>query len=176
VVEGELTLKVRRLIDNELVRCMPHVERVLIPRAAHPLEMVNPKDFNAAVLQFLAKQSGFGIVFGLVGFALLWLLSRIKKEHDTHFGADQVHFLVTPIVAFVGATAFGGSGFLAAFVAGLLFETEEHMVEIERFFFQVVDGVAKPVIFVLLGALVDLHHLIAYAPVGIAAALIFMFV
>jgi non-heme chloroperoxidase len=56
VVEGELTLKVRRLIDNELVRCMPHVERVLIPRAAHPLEMVNPKDFNAAVLQFLAKQ------------------------------------------------------------------------------------------------------------------------
>jgi hypothetical protein len=56
VVEGELTLKVRRLIDNEFVRCMPHVERVLIPRAARPLEMVNPKDFNAAVLQFLAKQ------------------------------------------------------------------------------------------------------------------------
>jgi len=56
VVEGELTLKIRRLIDDEVVRCMPHVERVLIPRAAHPLEMVNPKDFNAAVLQFLAKQ------------------------------------------------------------------------------------------------------------------------
>lgn len=50
------------------------------------------------------------------------------------------------------------------------------MAEIERFFFQVVDGVAKPVIFVLLGALVDLHALIAYAPLGIVAALIFMFV
>jgi len=52
----------------------------------------------------------------------------------------QVHFLVSPIVALVGAAAFGGSGLLAAFVAGVLFETEEHMVEIERFFFQVIDG------------------------------------
>jgi cell volume regulation protein A len=131
---------------------------------------------SAQTFQFLAKQAGLGIVFGLVGFALLWFLSWIKKEHDSHFGADQVHFLVTPLVAFVGAAAFGGSGFLAAFVAGLLFETEKHMVEIERFFFQVVDGVAKPVIFVLLGALVDLNSLIAYAPVGIATALIFMFI
>jgi pimeloyl-ACP methyl ester carboxylesterase len=55
VVEGELTLKVRRLIDNELVRCIPRVERVLILRTAHPLEMLNPKDFNATVLEFLAK-------------------------------------------------------------------------------------------------------------------------
>ena len=131
---------------------------------------------SAKTFQFLAKQSGFGIVFGLVGFALLWFLSRMKKGHGSHSGADQVHFLVTPIVAFVGAAVFGGSGFLAAFVAGLLFETEEHMVEIERFFFQVIDGVAKPVIFVLLGSLVDLHALIDYAPVGIVAALIFMFV
>src|SRR5262249_39097388 len=92
------------------------------------------------------------------------------------FGADQVYFLATPILAFVGASVFGGSGFLAAFVAGLLFHTEEHMAGIERFFLQVIDGVAKPAIFVLLGALVDLHSLIAYAPIGIVVALIFMFV
>ena len=35
---------------------------------------------------------------------------------------------------------------------------------------------AKPIIFLLLGALVDLHTLIAYAPVGITAALIFMLI
>jgi pimeloyl-ACP methyl ester carboxylesterase len=55
LVEGELTLKVRHLLDDELQRCLPNVDRVLISGAAHPLEMVNPKDFNVAVLQFLMK-------------------------------------------------------------------------------------------------------------------------
>lgn len=126
--------------------------------------------------RFLAEQAGYGVLFGVLGYVLLWLLSRIKRRHTTTFGADQIYFLVTPILAFVGAAAFGGSGFLAAFIAGLLFHAEEHMASVERFFFQVIDGVAKPVIFILVGALVDLNALIAYAPLGIAVALIFMFV
>jgi cell volume regulation protein A len=126
--------------------------------------------------RFLGEQLGIGIFFGLGGFVLLWLLSRFKNRHLVRYGADQVYFLATPMLAFVGASAFGGSGFLAAFIAGLLFHVEEHMKEIEHFFYQVIDGVAKPAIFVLVGALVDIHALIAYAPVGILAALIFMFV
>jgi pimeloyl-ACP methyl ester carboxylesterase len=55
LVEGELTQKLRHLLDNELQRCLSNVDRVQIPGAGHPLEMVNPKDFNVAVLQFLAK-------------------------------------------------------------------------------------------------------------------------
>jgi NhaP-type Na+/H+ or K+/H+ antiporter len=127
-------------------------------------------------MRFLAEQTGYGALFGAGGFALLWLLTQMKRRHSTHYGADQVYFFATPIVAFTGAVAFGGSGFLAAFIAGLLFHVEEHMHGIERFFYQVIDGVAKPVIFVLVGAMVDVHALIAYAPLGIAAALIFMFV
>jgi cell volume regulation protein A len=126
--------------------------------------------------RFLAEQMGFGVLFGLAGWAMLWLLSRAKRRHMLRYGADQVYFLAAPILAFTAATAFGGSGFLAAFIAGLLFHVEEHMVEVEHFFYQVIDGVAKPVIFLLVGALVDVHALIAYAPLGIAAALIFMFV
>jgi NhaP-type Na+/H+ or K+/H+ antiporter len=126
-------------------------------------------------LRFLAEQTFFGAVCGVGGFAMLWLLAKIKRAHTESFGADQVYFLGTPIIAFVAASLLGGSGFLAAFLAGLLFHAEEHMHEIERFFFQVVDGVAKPVIFLLVGAMVDIHALIAYAPLGIAAALIFMF-
>lgn len=131
---------------------------------------------SSAAFQFLGVQSLYGTLFGFVGFGVLWLLSRMKKNHGDHFGADQVYFLATPILAFVAASAFGGSGFLAAFIAGLLFHAEEHMEGIERFFFQVIDGVAKPVIFILLGALVDLHALVAYAPIGVLVALIFMFV
>jgi NhaP-type Na+/H+ or K+/H+ antiporter len=131
---------------------------------------------SETTLAFLGRQTAFGFLFGLVGFAFLWLLSRLKRGHGMNFGADQINFLATPIVAFVGAAVFGGSGFLAAFLAGLFFDTEDHMEEIERFFFQVIDGIAKPVIFVLVGALVDIHSLIAYAPIGIVAGLVFMFV
>jgi NhaP-type Na+/H+ or K+/H+ antiporter len=131
---------------------------------------------TAATFHFLAVQAGYGVLFGFLGFGLLWILTHFKRGHSDHFGADQVYFLATPIISFVGASAFGGSGFLAAFVAGLLFHREEHMENIEHFFYQVIDGAAKPVIFLLVGALVDLHALVTYAPVGIAAALVFMFV
>jgi len=125
-------------------------------------------------VMFLEAQCGYGALFGFVGYALLWMLGRMKRGHRASFGADQIHFVATPILVFVGASLFGGSGFLAAFVAGLLFHSQEHMAETERFLFQVIDGVAKPVIFVLLGALVDLNAVVAYAPIGIVAGLVFM--
>lgn len=133
--------------------------------------LVTPETYR-----FLAEQVGFGVIFGLGGWALLWVLAQIKRRHAVRYGADQVYFLATPIITFTAAVAVGGSGFLAAFIAGLIFHAEEHMAEVEHFFYQVIDGVAKPVIFLLVGALVDIHALIAYAPLGIAAALIFMFV
>jgi pimeloyl-ACP methyl ester carboxylesterase len=55
LMEGELTQPFRPLVLNELQRCLPHTERAKIPHASHPLEMINPKDFNATTLQFLAK-------------------------------------------------------------------------------------------------------------------------
>jgi cell volume regulation protein A len=125
--------------------------------------------------RFLGTQAAFGILFGLAGFALLWVLSHIKRRHHETYGADQVYFVAAPLLAFVGAAAFGGSGFLAAFLAGLLFHVHEHLRAVEHFFNQVIDGVAKPVIFLLLGALVNVQALIAYAPLGIAVALVFMF-
>ncbi len=126
--------------------------------------------------RFLGAQTGLGVLFGLAGWAMLWILSRIKRRHTVRYGADQIYFLATPIITFTAAVAFGGSGFLAAFLAGLIFHAEEHMAEVGHFFYQVIDGVAKPVIFLLVGALVDPGALIAYAPLGIAAALVFMFV
>ena len=32
---------------------LPHADLVEIPGVGHPLEMIHPKDFNAAVLKFL---------------------------------------------------------------------------------------------------------------------------
>jgi NhaP-type Na+/H+ or K+/H+ antiporter len=125
---------------------------------------------------FLGRQAGYGVLFGVAAWGLLWILSQIKRRHSERYGADLIYFLAMPIIAFTGAAVSGGSGFLAAFVAGLLFNVEEHMAEVERFFHQMIDGVAKPLIFLLVGALADPHALIAYAPIGIAAALLFIFV
>lgn len=55
LVEGELTQQFRRLVVDELQRCLPNTDRVKVANSGHPLEMVQPKDFNAAVLLFLAK-------------------------------------------------------------------------------------------------------------------------
>ena len=131
---------------------------------------------NVETVHFLALQIGFGALFGVAGFLLLWLLARLKRRHGVPYGADQFYFIATPVAAFVGAVAFGGSGFLAAFITGLLFHIEEHLQGVGRFFQQLIDGVAKPVIFLLVGAMVDVRALVTYAPVGIAAALVFMFV
>jgi len=124
---------------------------------------------------FLAEQIGYGVVAGIVTWLLLALHSLVKKRQKQPYGADQMFFLAMPVVAFTGA-AIGGSGFLAAFIAGLLFQTKDHMIEIEHFFQEVIDGLAKPMIFLLVGALVDVPSMLRYAPIGIAAALLFMFV
>jgi len=54
LMEGELTQPFRPLVLNELQRCMPNTEQAKVPHSSHPLEMINPKDFNATTLQFLA--------------------------------------------------------------------------------------------------------------------------
>jgi cell volume regulation protein A len=147
-----------------------------LPLTALTLSAAYASLASASTFKFLMVQVLFGVVFGLAGYGLLWLLNRMKRGHGASFGADHVYFLATPILAFAGASAFGGSGFLAAFISGLVFHAEEHLRDVERYFFSMVDGVAKPVIFVLVGAMVDLHALLEFAWVGIAAALIFMFV
>jgi pimeloyl-ACP methyl ester carboxylesterase len=55
LVEGVLTQRFRSLIVDELGRCLPNVERVKVANSGHPLEMMQPKDFNSSVLLFLTK-------------------------------------------------------------------------------------------------------------------------
>lgn len=132
--------------------------------------------FNAESGIILLKQLFFGGLLGVMGYFLLEGLTKFKKNYEQEFEADSAFFLFVPIVIFTFALLLGGSGYLAAFVAGLIFHFSEHLHETERFFNNLVDGFLKPVIFILLGGLVDIGSLISYAPLGIAAALGFMFV
>ncbi len=122
------------------------------------------------------KQLFFGILLGVIGYLLLELLLHFKKKNKYGHEADLPFFLFVPIMIFVFSLVFGGSGYLAAFIAGLLFHLTDHLKDTEHFFNNLVEGFFKPTIFILLGALVDIHTLIEYAPIGVTLALIFMFI
>ncbi|MDH4330247.1 MAG: cation:proton antiporter [Candidatus Moranbacteria bacterium] len=132
--------------------------------------------FNIDSAIILVKQLVFGVAAGLAGYIFLEALLRVKRFYGREFEADAAFFLSVPIIIFTLALFAGGSGYLAAFVAGLIFHITEHLNETEVFFNSLVDGFLKPTIFILLGALVDLGSLIEYAPIGILVALIFMLV
>lgn len=138
-------------------------------------------DWYAAVFSresgiILFKQLFYGIFFGIVGYLFLEFFMKVKKRFERENEADSAFFLFVPIGIFALAVSFGGSGYLAAFICGLLFNLTEHLHETERFFNNVIDGFLKPVIFILLGSLINVGSLLEYAPLGIFSALVFMII
>jgi pimeloyl-ACP methyl ester carboxylesterase len=53
VVTSEHAIKIRRLVDEEIVRVLPLAEAVTIPNAGHSSARDNPAAFNQGVLKFL---------------------------------------------------------------------------------------------------------------------------
>ncbi len=132
--------------------------------------------FSSETGLFLLRQIAFGVLFGVLGYSLLAVLLRFKASHEREYEVDAAFFLFIPVIIFTLAIAFGGSGYLAAFVAGLLFVMSESLHETERFFNHVIDGFFKPTIFLLLGALVNLQEMFDLALIGLLCAIAFMFV
>jgi non-heme chloroperoxidase len=55
LLDGELSPKMFHVINDMLERCLPSVERAMIPKASHGLELENPQAFNETVLAFIAR-------------------------------------------------------------------------------------------------------------------------
>lgn len=54
IITGENTIRIHKLVNEELARLLPKAERAIIPKAGHGSPRENPQAFNAAVLKFLA--------------------------------------------------------------------------------------------------------------------------
>ncbi len=54
VVTGENTIKIHKLVNQELLRLLPNASEALIPNAGHGTPRENPQVFNETVLKFLA--------------------------------------------------------------------------------------------------------------------------
>jgi pimeloyl-ACP methyl ester carboxylesterase len=57
ILTGDQSPELYLLVSQELARYLPNAERAQIAGAAHVLHSMNPGDFNAAVLAFLAKHA-----------------------------------------------------------------------------------------------------------------------
>lgn len=56
IITGESTIKIHKLVNEELARLLPKAEQVIIPKAGHGSPRENPPAFNEAVLKFLARR------------------------------------------------------------------------------------------------------------------------
>lgn len=118
----------------------------------------------------------FGVVAGICGFGVLRLWDKWKQRIAMEGDTDAALFLAVPLGVFTIASILGGSGYLAVFITGLLFSLQSHMRHVEHYFNHTIEGFMKPLVFILLGAMVDPAALMSVAWAGIAAGLVFMFV
>jgi sodium/hydrogen antiporter len=73
-------------------------------------------------LRVVAEEIGFGAVGGVVAGALgAWVLRGFAARGWMDKTWKQINAVATPLLAYGIAVALGGSGFIAAFVAGIVF-------------------------------------------------------
>ena len=132
--------------------------------------------FTLKNLQFTVSVVGVGIVVGVIGFVILWLWNSWKQRVQTEGECDSALFLALPLFSFSMAELLGGSGYLAVFLSSLMFSIRSHFRHVQHYFNSTIEGFMKPLIFMLLGAMVDPQALWSIAPLGCIAGLLVLFV
>jgi sodium/hydrogen antiporter len=75
-------------------------------------------------LKVILEEIGFGIIGGIAAGVLgAWVLRSFAGKGWMEGTWQQINAVATPLLAYGVASALGGSGFIAAFVAGIVFAT-----------------------------------------------------
>lgn len=123
----------------------------------------------AGLLGNFVVQMAVGAVAGwLLGRVAVWILNEVRLDYDGLYPPMTIAFV---ILIFEGVTWVGGSGFLAAYVAGLVFANSEllHKRSLSHFF-DAIAWLMQITMFVLLGLLVFPSNLGAVALDGVVVA------
>lgn len=134
------------------------------------IPLIHKSTYDALALQIIS-----GILVGYLGFFLIKKFYYQSNKSD-EAESDPALLLSIPIFTYALGTVLAGAGFLAAFVSGLFSEVDGGLKNVSHFYESLLDHLIKPFIFIVLGALVPTAILIELAPIGILAALVFMFV
>ncbi len=140
------------------------------------IEWLQHDDYGIADMALLfVRQLGIGLAVGLVvGVAAAWTLRRVTLATA---GLYPVATLAVAALAFGGADALHGSGFLAVYLAGLALGTAGIPAQqTVTSFHQGVAWVGQVAMFVALGLLVFPSRLDAVALRGTVLALVLVFV
>jgi cell volume regulation protein A len=125
-------------------------------------------------LTLFGMQMGLGLIAGLLGGHLLvWLTNHLPLER----GMYPMLVLAGGLGLYAFTTVSGGSGFLAIYLAGVVFGN--HATRESRNILQVHNGLAwlaQIGMFLMLGLLATPSHLLEHAPAALAIALALMFI
>lgn len=134
-----------------------------------------PNEGSLGVPLLFLQQAGLGLLLGYYGARFYkWLINKAGIEYESLYGVLIVGLV---LVLFSATSYFGGSGFLAVYVAGLYLGNADylHKGTVARF----LDGIAwisQIVIFLVLGLLVFPSKLLNVWKEGLVLALFMMFV
>ena len=131
--------------------------------------------FSLDIFLEILKSVGIGAAAGYTGYLILKAWDKWKQKIDTEGEADAALFLAIPLFTFALASTFGGNGYLGVFVTGLIFQLRSHVKHVEHFFNHTIEGL-KPLIFMLLGTLVNFESLAQYALPGLIIGILFILV
>ena len=125
-------------------------------------------------LLLLGQQMGLGLVLGLGGgWLLVWLTNKLTLER----GMYPMLILAGGLTVYSFTTVVGGSGFLAAYLAGVMIASRQPRESTS--ILQVHNGLswlAQIGMFLILGLLATPSHLLQNAPAALAIALVLMFI
>ncbi len=135
------------------------------------LPLIQKSTYDALALQILS-----GIIVGYLGYYLIKTFYQPKKTEENLNEHDPSLMIFIPIFTFFIGNILGGAGFLAAFSAGLFSDLNHEIKKNFHFYEQFLNNLIKPVIFVILGAMIPFSIMIKTSLLGILSALLFIFV
>ncbi len=122
------------------------------------------------VLAQFAEQMGIGFAVGISGgFVLVWMVNRLELSG----GLYPILAFAMSLLVFAGAQTVGGSGFLAVYVAGIVFGNRRvRALQLVGRFFDGLTWLGQIGLFLMLGLLITPSQLPAQAPLALVVGLV----
>jgi potassium/hydrogen antiporter len=139
------------------------------------IELIKPVDGDLTLAALLARQVGLGPLAGGTGGALIATVLRRLPLGADHEGLTALLLAASGTVVYALAAMFGGSGFLAIYIFGVLVAHRARgQVRPALLALTGYTWLVEALMFLLLGLLVTPHEVVRFLPTGLMVAAVLM--